>query len=215
MTKKIIYALVLICSSFHLLSAQTTDAKAAKVIDDLIKSVKNNTVQADFTLTVMDEYGDESQVQKGTFTMKKDRFRLKTDEIDIIFDGKTQWSYSSLSNEVSITEPSEDEAIQSNPLAIISAYRDNCNIIFSRHETSPSNYVVVMMPATPGADFQSIDVQVNKSNSNLASIRLTGNDGEYTVLITFTNFSKGVSVPDNAFVFQKNSYPGVFENDLR
>lgn len=211
--KKIIYFAALLLLSTQALMAQS-EAQATAMIDEFIKMAKTNPIKADFKLSVYDSNDHVAQSQKGTFYLKKDRFRLKMDEIDIIFDGKTQWSYSASSNEVSITEPIEEELVQINPIAVISDYKDNSIIIFSRHEKSPQEDIIVMIPTIPGADFESIDVYINKQTKNLSALKMTSTS-DYNIKIDFTNFQKGAVISDKTFVFDKKDYPDVYVNDMR
>jgi len=67
------------------------------------------------------------------------------DEMKAWFDGKTQWAYMAQNNEVSITEPSEKELAETNPMAILSGYKTKTVIRFSKTK-STNNYVVEMIP---------------------------------------------------------------------
>jgi len=48
---------------------------------------------------------------------------MEMDEMQAWFDGKTQWAYMAQNNEVSITEPTEKELAETNPMAILSGYK--------------------------------------------------------------------------------------------
>ena len=71
-----------------------------------------------------------------------------------------------------------------------------------------------MIPKVKNNDITKIDVQINKSNGNLFSIKLTNKNGGSTIL-TLSNFQKGINVPDNIFVFNAARFKGVTVNDLR
>jgi len=71
-----------------------------------------------------------------------------------------------------------------------------------------------MIPKVKTTDMARIEVQINKSNGNLFSIKLTTKNGS-TSLLTLSNFQKGISVPDNLFVFNAAKFKGVTVNDLR
>ena len=71
-----------------------------------------------------------------------------------------------------------------------------------------------MIPKIKNNDITRIDVQINKSNGNLISIKLNNKNGG-TTLLTLSNFQKGITVSDNAFVFNQARYKGVTVNDLR
>lgn len=135
------------------------------------------------------------------------------DEMNAWFDGKTQWAYMAQNNEVSITEPTEKELAETNPMAILSGYKTKTVIRFSKTK-STQNYVVEMIPKVKNNDFTKIEVQVNKTTGNLVSIKLSAKNGSAT-LLTLTNYQKGIKVADDVFVFNKARFKGVTVNDLR
>ena len=71
-----------------------------------------------------------------------------------------------------------------------------------------------MIPKTKNSEITKIDVQINKANGNLVSIKLFNKNGG-TTLLSLNNFQKGIQVSDNTFVFNQAKYKGVTVNDLR
>jgi len=209
MKKKIINTFALIFISFQFLTAQNN---AENIISDILINAKTNAIKTNFRLTVSEK--GNAQVTNGTFTLKGSKFVLEMDEMKAFFDGKTQWAYVPQNNEVSITEPSDQELAETNPMAILSGYKSKCNIRFSSRIKSAQNYCIEMIPKTKNQSVAKIDVQVNKTNKNLFSIKLTNKNGS-TSLLTLSNFQKGVKVSDSIFSFNKNRYKGVVVNDLR
>lgn len=215
MVKKLVLFICLILAGLPSVYSQVaSDPDATVIIDKLLETIQQEAIKANFTLTVSDKNNETVQKQQGKFIIKNDRFVFDTDEVKVVFDGKDQWSYMASTNEVSITEPTEDEINQVNPLAVISSYRKNSIIIFSRTEQSAQNDIIVMIPTIPGAEYKTIDIQINKTSANPSYIKLAGNNN-YTVEIKFSNFRKGVSVNDKTFTFDSSEYPDIFENDLR
>jgi outer membrane lipoprotein-sorting protein len=199
--------------SFSALFAQS-DKQAEQIIADFIKSVEQNAVQADFEMTVLDENNRITQVQNGTFRMKRDKFSLITDDIHIFFDGKTQWTYMDAVGEVTITEPSGNELVEINPIFMLREYQNNSTIRFSTGSNSPENHSIEITPTVP-ADFKKILVQINKSTRNLSSVYLVGNQG-FSLQINFNKFQRNVNISDSSFMFNKNKYDeDIFLNDLR
>jgi outer membrane lipoprotein-sorting protein len=135
-------------------------------------------------------------------------------EMKVWFDGKTQWSYNQANNEVSVTEPTEKELSETNPLAILSGFKSKCTIKFSGKTKSAQNNCIEMTPKVANKTIAKIEVQVNKTNGNLASIKTITGAGSSS-LLTLNNFQKGLKVTDNIFTFNSSKYKGVTVNDLR
>jgi outer membrane lipoprotein-sorting protein len=212
MTKKIFFVLSVLFFILNSATAQS-DAQAEKIISDLLNSVKTNAIKTDFTLTISDKSNPSGQVVSGTFTLKASMFVLDMTEMKAWFDGKTQWAYIPQNKEVSITEPTENELSETNPMAILSGYKAKSIIRFSKTK-SDQNYCIEMIPKAKSTDISKIEVQVNKNTQNLFLIKLTNKNGS-TSLLTLSNFQKGIKVQDSFFVFNPSNFKGVIENDLR
>lgn len=213
MFKKIIYSFVILLFSFQVTSAQS-NAQAEQILTNLLNSAKTNAIRTNFKLVISDKSNEQPQVTSGTFTLKGNKFVLEMDAMKAWFDGKTQWAYVSQNNEVSITEPTEKELSETNPMAILSGYKTKCLIRFSSKIKSVQDHCIEMIPKAKNNEIAKIDVRINKTNGNLYSIKLTNKNGSASIL-TLSNFQKGVSVSDNIFVFNSAKYKGVTLNDLR
>lgn len=207
-----IYILGALLIMLQTISSQT-NAQAEKIISDLLNTVKTNAIKTDFKLTISDKSNPEGQTFSGTFTLKASKFALDMTEMKAWYDGKTQWAYIPQNNEVSITEPTEKELSETNPMAILSGYKAKSNIRFSKTK-SAQNYCIEMIPKIASSEISKIEVQVNKSTQNLFLIKLINKNGS-TTLLTLSNFQKGIKVPDSFFVFNPSKYKGLIENDLR
>ncbi|WP_163632114.1 outer membrane lipoprotein carrier protein LolA [Paludibacter sp. 221] len=190
------------------------DKQAAGLVADFIKSVEEGALSTEFVLTVFGDNDMPVQSQSGLFVMKKGKFSMETQEFTVYFDGKTQWMYSPSVNEVSITEPTEEELAEINPIIILRDYQNKSKIGFSAAEKSAENYVIEMTPVETSSDYNNIVVWLSKSSKTPLSIKMVYKNG-YEILIVFDNFQKGIKIPENFFVFDKKNYEGVIENDLR
>ncbi len=212
MTSKIKYIIALALFSFQLLNAQN-NKQAEQIISDVLLSAKNSAIKTDFKLVISDKSNPKGQTTTGTFTLKGSKFVLDMNEMKAWFNGKTQWSYVPQNNEVSITEPTDKELSETNPMAILSGYQSKCIIRFSAIK-SAQFYCIDMIPKVKNTEISKIEVQVNKTNKNLFSIKSINKNGGST-LLTLSNFQKGINVSDNFFIFNASKYKGVTENDLR
>lgn len=206
------YSIVLLIISIVGLNAQN-NTEAERVINNLLITAKSNAIKTNFILSVREKNAVNSQSSSGSFIIKDNKFVLEMQDIKAWYDGKTQWAYVQESNEVSVTEPTQSELAETNPMVILAGYKAKCNLNFSKTKSS-QNYIVDMIPKQKNNDFTKIEVQVNKSTSNLISIKLSTKKGT-TTLLSLSNYQKGVKISDDAFVFNKTKFKGVLINDLR
>jgi outer membrane lipoprotein-sorting protein len=211
--KKIIYSIALLFFCFQTVVAQT-DAKADKIVSNLLAEARGNAIKTNFKLAISEKSNSQAEVSMGTFTIKGNKFVLEMVDMKVYFDGKTQWAYMAKNNEVSVTEPSEKELSETNPMAILSGFKAKSIIRFSSKVKSAQNYCIEMTPKVKNQDVAKIEVQIAKSNGNLYSIKLTNKNGSAS-LLSLSNFQKNVKVADAIFVFNSAKHKGVEVNDLR
>ena len=190
------------------------DKQAEAVVDKLLQLMKIDAVSADFVLTINDKSLPQPQVLKGDFTLKGNKLRMETEEIAVFFDGKTQWLYMAQNEEVSITEPDEQEITDINPMAILHNFRAKSSVRFAEKAPSDANYYIDITPKNTKEDIEKIELALNKNNNSVVYIKQKNKNGG-TMSLQLKNFKSGVKVPDNVFVFDKSKYPNAEINDLR
>ncbi len=209
--KKISFiSIFLIVFSIFGVKAQN-DANAVKIIESIINLSKTNAVKTNFIFAVKSSTTG-NQTLKGDFTMKGRKFIFNTADMNVFFDGKTQWAYREDLNEVTITNPTEKELTETNPMAILSAYKAKSTIKMVK--SAGSMYVIQLTPKDAKSDVKKIIVNVNKSNNYPLSLQLTDKKGTISTL-TLTQFKANQKVADSEFSFNKNKYKDVDVNDLR
>lgn len=98
-------------------AASAQDRSAAALLQRCTAALeKSGAVQMDFT--IRGQGGDFA----GKITMSGNSFAMVVPGVRIWFDGRTQWTLLEEQNSVSITEPTLDELMESNPFVILSNY---------------------------------------------------------------------------------------------
>lgn len=209
---KYILSIALFINSIYGLNAQnSTDAET--IINKFIVSVQSEAIGTDFTFIISEKNTVNSQNFSGTFTLKGNQFYLQSDEMQVWFDGKTQWAYLEGNNEVSITEPTESELVQINPVAILSGFRSVSNIRFGKQQNA-KNHIIELIPKNKKAEFSLVEVQIDKTTGNLYSILIRFQNG-VTNQLFLKNYRKHVNITRNTFIFDKSKFKDVIVNDLR
>lgn len=186
---------------------------AGKVISDILSDIKTSAIHTDFVLSVTGIKGSENQTITGWFVLKNNKFRLETNEIKVWFDGKTQWSYNTDNHEVSITEPSEEQLAQTNPLFILSLLSKNCTIKYNSPTSSKELYNILMVPRKK-TDILKFELKANRKTQNIVSI-VVHNRNNTVYRLSLKTFRKGIDVSDGYFVYNPSLYKGAIINDLR
>jgi len=194
------------------------DARSRAVLDKLIaKSKTFKTFTASYTNRLQSEADGLDITQKGTIQAKGKQFKLTSDDFTIFCNGETVWTYSPESNEVNISDPSELGAEELDPSKLLTIYEkgfksqfvEEKNIEGSVHE------VIKLFPLKAGEKpYHTVVLTVDKAKLEVSSIKILYKDGN-EVTYTITSFKANMSIDDSTFLFPKDRYPGVEENDMR
>lgn len=187
------------------LNAQLT---AQGILDNVISQYsKDKTISADFFISSL-----QGQT-KGSIVMAGNKFRLLSREAKCWYNGAVQWSYSTATDEVNITKPTQEELQMSNPYAAINSFK-NYNIALLKSNTA-SNYLLRLIPKIINSSFKEIRLSVAKSTYHLVKIIFILDDNS-TYTTTISNYKAGGNYPQSTFIFNKKEVPkGTQIVDLR
>ena len=83
----------------------TAAESATAILDKAAAQARSaKSLKATYTITA------DGHSQSGTLTIAGDRFIISSPQVSSWYDGKTQWTYSTQTGEVNITEPTPEEA---------------------------------------------------------------------------------------------------------
>ena len=146
---------------------------------------------------------------KGNIVMKGNQFRILANNIKSWYDGKTQWTYSSATQEVNISTPSANQLVMVNPLAAAQSLKAGYSMSAKK---SGTGYVLTLKPKAK-SKVVSIALYVSQ-NYVLTKAVYTTNKGSQT--LTISNYKTKVSTSASTFKFSKNQVPaGTEVVDLR
>lgn len=146
---------------------------------------------------------------KGNIVMKGNQFRILANNIKSWYDGKTQWTYSSATQEVNVSTPSANQLVMVNPLAAAQSLKAGYSMSAKK---SGTGYVLTLKPKAK-SKVVSIALYVSK-NYVLTKAVYTTNKGNQT--LTISNYKTKVSTSASTFKFSKNQVPaGTEVVDLR
>lgn len=178
--------------------------QARKVLDKTARLVgRKGGASADFAIT-SSKYGNQS----GTLAIKGTKFHAKTNQANVWFNGKTQWSYMQKTNEVNVSTPNEAKQMSMNPLKFISMYKNGYNLGMT---TVGGNYKVHLTATNQKRSVPEMYVTVKK---NYEPIEVRMRQGKTWTTITISNF-QAKNLDDKVFEFNSKDFPTAEVVDLR
>lgn len=185
--------------------AGTGDAVFNKIVSTY-KSAKG--IAVNFAISSTD--GNYS----GQIIMQGNKFRMATSDLLCWYDGKTQWSYSTMSGEVSIMQPTAEELQVVNPFSIISNFQTAYTATLQK---SGSEDVVLLQPKDKKrqSNIKSVKLSASKKTHLPSSIEFIMTDGT-KMTIKLSQYQTGANFPTSTFVYNKKLVPpGTPTVDLR
>lgn len=96
------------------------------VLSSFLTNLETKTLQSDFTVTVAEEVNAPMNYP-GSIVMHGDKFRLEMFSIEAAYDGKTLYMYTADTDELTLSNPTEQELVETNPLLYAKALVPVCN----------------------------------------------------------------------------------------
>jgi outer membrane lipoprotein-sorting protein len=192
--------LLLFCMGIFAQNSQ----QAMKVLNKTAAVVgRKGGAQADFTVS-----GKKTGTQSGTIAIKGNMFQARTKKAIIWYNGKTQWSYLKMTNEVNISTPNEAKRMSMNPYTFISMYKNGYNLSMT---TKGGNYVVHMVAQNQKRSVPEAYITISKSYKPSVVRMRQGND--WTTI--YVNNFVAKNQPNSKFSFNAKDFPKADVIDLR
>lgn len=163
------------------------------------------------SVTTRFEVSDPTGKVSGNAVIAGQRFIISTDngEFETWFDGKTQWTFNAAADEVSMTEPTQQEIIEVNPLSIISSLDKN----FKVSDSGSGKYLLTPLK-TNELDIKEATVLIDQTTFWPVLINALLNDGT-NFSVKFSGTKTIDAVPADKFRYKTSYHPGAEIIDLR
>ena len=153
-------------------------------------------------------------LSSGTLRLKGEKFVLEAGGMTTWFDGHTQWTYLPSSDEVNISEPTDEELQTLNPYAWLYLYDREYDLKSLPAETS-GQYKIEMSARSAGEQVERLVLWLDKSGLHPVKFSLTLAGNVEPTLITVRDYRTRQPYTDAMFVFDPGEYPTAEVIDLR
>lgn len=187
--------------------------KAIKVLNDFSTKIQSfNTITALFSFSLENKEEDMLDSFDGEIILKGGKYKLLIMDTETYFDGKTMWSYLPDFEEVSISEPDQEQSSMFDPAKIFTIYKEGFNNEYNGEKDG--HYQISLIPEDTKTTYSKIDVQIIKNTLQLLSVRYYGKDGN-DYIVKIKSFKTNIAYNDSTFTFNPDSHPGLEIIDLR
>lgn len=191
----------------HAEAAGQSKASAATILSSLRSRMASApAVDAVFTIN-----GGQGPVQ-GSVILSGAKYSMTTPQMSVWYDGRTQWTFLRNTNEVSITEPSADELLSTNPFAILSDQTGHYSA--RRLSDNSGRYRVELVPRDKNSIIKRYVLFIDPTDSWPRALTVEFDDNR-RIEVVIENI--GASAARNAatFAFDARKHPAAEIIDLR
>ncbi|HRF85003.1 MAG TPA: LolA-like putative outer membrane lipoprotein chaperone [Alloprevotella sp.] len=179
-----------------------------------MKLKNSNGIEASFEATSFNGTQASGSIQ-GKIMVQGNKFRIQSEEMSTWFDGKTQWTQLSGSNEVNVSSPTQEEIQQQNPYAFIDLYKKGYarQLAEATHQ-GKSCYEVRLVAQDKKNKIQEMRLTIDKKTFLPLSVRTKMGKGNW-LRIRVNSIKMGKKWKDDIFRFDKKQHPDIEIIDLR
>ena len=178
------------------------------ILSSFLTNLETQTLQSDFTITVAEEVNAPMNYP-GELSMHGSCFKVKMFNIEAAYDGKTMYMYSPETDELTLTNPTEQELLESNPLLYAKALVPVCNIV-ERTSQDGSQTIVTLTPKDQSIGINRFVLKIRNSDLMPLSVEIKEGKKTSTLKMKEPKFVQGIK---EAYVItpEKDTYV----NDMR
>ncbi|MDR3327385.1 MAG: outer membrane lipoprotein carrier protein LolA [Prevotellaceae bacterium] len=199
--------------SLCLSAQQKSDARATAIIDRAAAKFDKGAFATDIKLSIKEPDKEKPENQNLSAKLSGNKLYVKSADMEIFFDGKTQWVYYEQLNEVTITEPDAKELEILSPIAVFKNYKNKYRVIFEEDIKSDKYYIISLLPYDKTDDIFRIRVTINRANYEISKVEVSQRNGQKMTFALDTY--KTIAPNADTFSFSSKNHPRVSINDLR
>ena len=178
-----------------------------------LDKVEKQLLTADYTIELL--AGTQRQpVGSGKLQMLGRCFKLNILSTEAAFDGETLYMYQEETNELTLSNPTEEELLDVNPMLFARALLRNSTVRFAanaKNNTPNGELSLDFLPTNKDAGIQRFVLKLRKAD--LAPLEIQIREQQQQTIIRFSHASFSPKVSSSA-LFQL-VYPSAWLNDLR
>ena len=209
--KRIVLSLFTACAVSTASWAQT----ARQVLDQTAAKLKGSGgIEATFEGTQFKGL-EETGTTNGRIFVQGNKFKISSDALTTWFDGHTQWTLLTGSDEVNVSTPTQAELQQINPYTFVNLYKRGYTLkLAAANYHGKSCHEVRLVAQSKAEPMQLLILLIDKQTKLPHSIRVKDSKGEWT-RIRVNGLRTGLRWNDATFKYDPAQHPGVEVIDLR
>jgi len=193
-------------------AANIQDPQAEPYLETISKKFRTDSpYQVEFKYEIYSLMEDAKVSDYGRIIIQAEKYKLKTEDTEVYFNGQTLWSYNITNEEVYQSEPSENsgDRIFSDPFRLLANYKEFFKYKFAGEKNVDGKilYEINLYPKDLETPYSVIKL-LTTSNKNLYSINIKQKNG-IDLNIFITDLILDIKIPESVFSWDEASHKNV------
>lgn len=191
------------------MSGQAANA-AESILQKTVDKIKGSpSLRVHFTVSQGKEKTEGEMVMSGScFAMS-----VANGSFETWFDGKTQWTWGSSTNEVNMTQPTAEELMETNPLVILDGATKDYKTSLIKNDAAKAELRLIPI-GTKKNDIKEAILNINKMSNFPDALKVTLKDGQ-NIEFNFLGITVGKQLQPKDFRYDTVYHPDAEIIDLR
>ena len=154
------------------------------------------------------------QETEGTVTVAQEKYRLDMTDVQQLFDGKQLYTVVPDNEEITISNPEDNEDIAINPSQLLYFYKEGYDYRWdiTQNVLGRSIQFVKLTPTTENPDIEYLLLGIDVAQSSIYRLIEIGKNTTRTTL-TLKDLVKNIPLAEDFFQFDASRYPDYFINE--
>lgn len=179
------------------------------ILSSFLTNLEQKTLQSAFTVTVAEEVNAPMNYP-GEIIMQGNKFRLEMMDIEAAYDGKTMYMYSGETDELTLSNPTEQELLEANPFLYAKALVPVCNVT-ERTTQDGLQTIVTLTPKDQSIGINRFVLKLRKSD--LIPLSVEVKEGKKSTTLKLKDPKFVTTTPEEIYILKPGK--NTFVNDMR
>ena len=192
---------------------QVQDPEAELYLDKLADIFSaDNAMQMEFKYEIVSKVENSKVSDFGSIIIKGEKYKLKTEDTEIYFNGNKLWSYLVNGGEVYVSEPEPDNMDQllTDPFLLIGNYKKfyKYRLKDEKNLNGRKYAVIELYPKEQNTEYSILRVLIDKKDLMPYSFSMQQKNG-FDINITINEIIRKINIADSAFEWDSALHPDV------
>jgi outer membrane lipoprotein-sorting protein len=178
---------------------------------------REKAFQVEFKYEIYSKTEDARVVDYGSIIIKNEKYKLKTEDTQVFYNGQRMWSYTPANEEVYISEPDKNnmDELMSNPFRLLTNFKENYKYQYKGEvNIKGRNYHQIdLYPVDLKVNYSIIHLVIDKMSKKLYSFILQQKNG-IDISVFVMDIIENLTINDSTFEWNSSEYPDVLEIEL-